>query len=346
MQRVVVGLILVVLKGCAEGGPGGANLADGSVVEDASTLPDVDLPRDAAVVEPIPDAAPSLRDAGSPTDSAVQVPDSGAERDAAVVVVSDAAPGPGAYRDLFVDGNAVSVYLPHFQEGESQAPVVLSLHGLSIPAIAMADITGLPAIADRDRFIAVFPAGVSGTWNTGGAVCGLGSFAGNAADDVTYVEHILDAVNQLHRIDRSRVFVSGFSMGGYSTNALACRKPSLFRGAAPAAGGYPTGVCAPGPLPVMIFHGTGDGTISHQCGVEARAAWAVRNGCSTEVDSMPVMGGTCEWSRGCPANGQVVFCSFQGMGHGWAGSLNPFALGGLQFESATALMWSFFKTYL
>lgn len=61
---------------------------------------------------------------------------------------------------------------------------------------------------------------------------------------------------------------------------------------------------------------------------------------------MPVMGGTCEWSRGCPANGQVVFCSFQGMGHGWAGSLNPFALGGTQFESATALMWSFFKTYL
>jgi poly(3-hydroxybutyrate) depolymerase len=178
------------------------------------------------------------------------------------------------------------------------------------------------------------------------ASCGLGSFAGNTSDDYTYLQHVLEAVEKLQPVDRARVFVSGFSMGGYASNALACKHPEMFRAIAPASGGAPPGPCAGEVVPVMLFHGTNDGTIAHDCGVQARKAWAAHNGCSSEVDSVAVLGGTCEWSRGCPQGGQVVFCSYQGMGHGWAGSINPFALGGTQFESATTLMWSFFEDYL
>jgi polyhydroxybutyrate depolymerase len=216
---------------------------------------------------------------------------------------------------------------------------------LDIPAIVMADVTQLPALADKEGFVAVFPEGANGTWNTGGAACGLGAFVSNTNDDVAFTQHILDEVEKLQAIDRKHVFMSGFSMGGYGTNNLMCERPDLFRAGAAASGGRTPAPCQ-GPAPIMLFHGTSDGTIAYDCGVQARAAWALNNGCSTEVDKVQVKGGTCEWSRGCPANGQVVLCSFQGMGHGWAGSVDPFALGGPQFESATALMWGFFKKYL
>jgi polyhydroxybutyrate depolymerase len=269
------------------------------------------------------------------------------DRDAAIAGSDATTPiGMGEYQALTVDGLAVTVYLPALRPGAPPAPVVFSLHGLSIPSLLMPDITGLPAIADEAGFIGVFPEGTGGSWNTGGAACGLGSFVSSGADDVTYLLHILDAVEALRAIDRTRVFVSGFSMGGYGTNALGCTRPDLFRALAPAAGGMAIGPCATGAIPVMIFHGTADGTIGYDCGVQARDAWVAHNGCSSQVDKVPVMGGTCKWNVGCPPHAQVVLCTFDGMGHGWAGSINPFAFGGLEFESATGLMWRFFEEYL
>lgn len=308
------------------GDPGGAGAGGAPTAGDGDS---VGMRGDAAAVGLLGDGGFVATDSGAGVDVD--------ENDAAVQVA------PGAAQTLTIDGQPVTVHLPSFGDPTYAAPVVFSLHGLSVPSAAMADITGLPALADKEGFIAVFPEGVGGSWNTGGSACGLGSFAGNTADDYTYLQHILDAVEKLQPIDRERVFVSGFSMGGYASNALACNHPETFRAAAPASGGAPAGPCSAEIIPVMIFHGTNDGTIAHDCGVQARAAWVKHNGCSTEVDAVPVMGGTCEWSQGCPKGGQVVFCSYQGMGHGWAGSVNPFALGGTQFESATALMWDFFK---
>lgn len=254
------------------------------------------------------------------------------------------APSMGQVTVLNVDGRAVTVYIPGLDPGTA-VPVLFSLHGLSIPAIVMADVTGLPALADREGFVAVFPEGAGGTWNTGGATCGLGAFVSNSNDDVAFTQRILTEIEKLQAIDRTRVFMSGFSMGGYGTNHLVCQQPGLFRAGAAAAGGRTPAACQ-GPAPILLFHGTSDGTIAYDCALQARAAWAVNNGCSTEVDTVDVAGGNCEWSRGCSENGQVVLCTFEGMGHGWAGSVNPFALGGPQFESATELMWDFFETYL
>jgi polyhydroxybutyrate depolymerase len=269
--------------------------------------------------------------------------------DGDAMVAADSGPvvsGPGRSELLTVDGQPVTVYLPAFTDPTYAAPVVFSMHGLSIPSAQMADITGLPALADEKGFVAVFPEGVAGSWNTGGSSCGLGAFAGNTNDDYTYLQHILTAVEKLQPIDRERIFASGFSMGGYATNALACKHPEMFRAVAPASGGAPPGPCTGAAVPVMIFHGTSDGTIAHDCGVQAAKLWATHNGCSTEVDTVTVQGGTCQWHKGCPENGQVVFCSYPGMAHGWAGSTHPLALGGTQYESATALMWSFFEERL
>jgi poly(3-hydroxybutyrate) depolymerase len=80
------------------------------------------------------------------------------------------------------------------------------------------------------------------------------------------------------------------------------------------------------------------------CGTEARDRWVERNGCSAEVESIAVMGGHCEYSKGCPADGQVALCLFDGMDHGWAGgegAVSAFP----DYESASTLGWAFFEQY-
>ena len=64
----------------------------------------------------------------------------------------------------------------------------------------------------------------------------------------------------------------------------------------------------------------------------------------------PVKGGECRRYTGCPANGPVEYCTFDGMVHGWAGApqtgdLAVFA-GGDQYESASELIWAFFAEQL
>lgn len=56
----------------------------------------------------------------------------------------------------------------------------------------------------------------------------------------------------------------------------------------------------------------------------------------------------CEFSQGCPADGQVVFCKFQGMAHAWAGGPANYQGGFFNnsaYDSATDLAWTFFKNY-
>jgi poly(3-hydroxybutyrate) depolymerase len=43
------------------------------------------------------------------------------------------------------------------------------------------------------------------------------------AGDVAYFESMLDSIERDQCIDRGRVFVTGFSMGGYMSNPLGCQ---------------------------------------------------------------------------------------------------------------------------
>ena len=94
---------------------------------------------------------------------------------------------------------------------------------------------------------------------------------------------------------------------------------------------------------MIIFHGTTDPVISYTCATDAQSKWAARNGCATTTHSVTVTGGHCDYSDGCPADGQVVLCSFDNMSHVWAGGTGTF--GDATKASATDLGWSFFKQY-
>lgn len=140
-------------------------------------------------------------------------------------------------------------------------------------------------------------------------------------------------------IDRERVFATGFSMGGYFSHHIGCQRGgSLVRAVAPHSGGTYAGQCPGAPVPVLVLHGDSDPLINVRCAEQARDLWVERNGCAEDVDVIDVMGGRCEWHRACPANGDVVLCTFDGLEHNWA--FPP------DYDHSSLLLWAFFERYL
>lgn len=81
---------------------------------------------------------------------------------------------------------------------------------------------------------------------------------------------LLDHLEQRYRIDRSRVYLTGLSMGGYGAWSLGLRHPARFAAVAPICGGgdiLRTLLPAPGQtaalraLPIWAFHGAQDDVV-------------------------------------------------------------------------------------
>ena len=69
----------------------------------------------------------------------------------------------------------------------------------------------------------------------------------------------LDAAIAQYRIDESRVYLTGLSMGGFGTWEAIMRMPERFAAAAPiCGGGLPLGIEAARDVPVWAFHGAMD----------------------------------------------------------------------------------------
>jgi polyhydroxybutyrate depolymerase len=173
------------------------------------------------------------------------------------------------------------------------------------------------------------------------------------------------SVESYQCVDPAHVFVTGFSMGGYFSHHVACYRSDV-HGVGPASGATIPSLapCTTGHMPMIIFHGTADTLIAPGCddphgpaqsGFPASATlWAQKNGCAATYKTMGEMGdggsnGQCYLYDGCPPDGQVELCTFNGMGHCWAGG-DPDAGAGpggacSGYANATELEWAFFKRY-
>jgi polyhydroxybutyrate depolymerase len=189
-------------------------------------------------------------------------------------------------------------------------------------------------------FVTVYPNGAMGDapWNVGRNVCPPGNLVSTNADDISYFEKMLDDIEADQCIDRERVFAMGLSMGGYFAHELGCQLGhTRVRAIAAHSSGTHPGACPGAPVPVLMLHGDSDSLINYQCGVSARDYWVDRNGCSSDVDTLTITGGHCDYNRGCPTDAQVVLCTFNGLDHAYA--YPP------KYEFASLLIWEFFNQY-
>ena len=70
---------------------------------------------------------------------------------------------------------------------------------------------------------------------------------------------LLDKIERDYNIDKNRIYVTGLSMGGYGTFALAARQPERFAAAVPICGGGELFAAVRlTDLPMWVFHGEAD----------------------------------------------------------------------------------------
>ncbi|MEM8811284.1 MAG: dienelactone hydrolase family protein [Pseudomonadota bacterium] len=82
-------------------------------------------------------------------------------------------------------------------------------------------------------------------------------------DDLAFTREILDDAEARFGIDKSRVLMTGYSIGGSIVSYLACRDPGIAKAYAPVAGGFwrPHPEDCAGPVRLLHTHGWRDQTV-------------------------------------------------------------------------------------
>lgn len=243
------------------------------------------------------------------------------------------------------------IHVPaHFNPAKPM-PLVVSLHGANGWPAQQMNLTRWNRLADEEGFLVVYPAarGLPKVWT---------------ANDVDFIEALIDALKVSYPVDPARIYVNGFSQGGSMTFVLACRLSDRVAAVGIVAGAQERlfSWCAdPRPLPVITFHGTADPVVAYDGGSNPigpgtfpalpgwTSDWARRNRCHSEPVDTAVTPTVIrrEYDR-CAEDASVVLYTIQGGGHQWPGGkpMPEWLLGPAGGSvDATRLMWAFFLAH-
>ena len=137
----------------------------------------------------------------------------------------------------------------------SPVPMVLVLHGFQSDAEVMAKITALAAEAGQKNFVAAFGVGLDKSWNA--ELC-CGASAASDTDDVAYLRAAILTVEDQYPVDRSKVFLLGYSNGGMMAYRMLCESPELVSSFVSVAGTNTSGCHASTPRPFLQMSGADD----------------------------------------------------------------------------------------
>lgn len=242
-------------------------------------------------------------------------------------------------------GNQTRTYSIHVPDGPPPRggfPVILAFHGGGMQGAGMQRLTHLDEVADRDRFIAVYPDGIDRHWNDGRATIK------NPQDDVGFVSALIDQLEQRYPVDAGRIYATGISNGALFAERLGCDLSRRIAAIAPVAGTLPADIapaCRPArELAVMQIDGTADLIMPYGGGAvadfggkgeggqvlsvaETAAIWARANGCGRPGVAQPLAPvAPLDRTRiarmaysACRPAGQVVVFTVEGGGHAWPG---------------------------
>ncbi|MBK9579841.1 MAG: hypothetical protein IPO40_22480 [Fibrobacteres bacterium] len=136
------------------------------------------------------------------------------------------------------------VYAP--KDLATNRPLFISMHGMSGDGAMQKMMAKVEAIADTAKFLLVYPNGLEKKWDVSGTT------------DIDFLLKIIDSAATRYGIDRTRVYTSGFSMGGMMSYHMACKQPDKVAAIGPVAG-YALGGqynCAKTrPVPIIHIHG-------------------------------------------------------------------------------------------
>jgi poly(hydroxyalkanoate) depolymerase family esterase len=196
----------------------------------------------------------------------------------------------------------------------ANSPLIISCHGMNQDYNYQKTQTQWPLMADTAGFVVVYPVGIAGSvWNmnyeTGWDIEGM--------TDVNFMVDIVSAVKADYGIDDTRVYMSGFSLGGAFTYYVARKAADKFAAFAPISG-YDlmnSTTTTSRPVPIIHVHGTADNYMNYSGAKSYVAKWAQAQNC----DIMPVetsgSGYNCMHYINGDCGTEVVLYSVTGRGH-------------------------------
>jgi polyhydroxybutyrate depolymerase len=264
---------------------------------------------------------------------------------------------PGDYAHTIASSGEMREFRVHVPPGyDPGAPTmtVLVFHGYTETSEQIEAISEMTPVSDARGFLAVYPQGLSNSWNAG-SCCGSSSSQG--VDDVQFVRDMLDALAVDYCVDPKRVFSAGFSNGGMLSHRLACELSDRIAAIGPVAGTMAIDGCAPArAVPVLHVHGTADFVVPYDGGGlsgadsvdDTIAGWVARNGCTDAQPSVVYQNGdaTCEEHSQCDAQAAVQRCTIDGGGHQWPGGTSAGPAGELSMDlESSEAMEAFFEAH-
>ncbi|HEX7004744.1 MAG TPA: PHB depolymerase family esterase [Trueperaceae bacterium] len=248
---------------------------------------------------------------------------------------------PGSrHEEMVVDAVArtYELYVPPgagTEAGAAGLPLLVVLHGRGGSGAGIAAASGFNELAQA---VVVYPDGLGAQWNY---LAGIG--ANQGVDDVRFLHALVERMSDSLAIDPDRVYVAGYSNGGFMVQRLACESDSPFRAFASVAGagfeGLPMACEQARPLSMMLVHGTADQVVpwAGQTGVfggreivlsasvpQTFGFWANQAGCggASERNTVELDGTNVERVEvlkvtDCPAGNEVVLYALVGGDHDW-----------------------------
>lgn len=243
------------------------------------------------------------------------------------------------------DGAArrADLYVPARVPQQRAVPLLMVLHGLYLDPGSAEASSGLDQVADAEGVAVAYPQGLNQSWNAG-TCCDTASR--DDVDDVGFLAHVVDLVNNVQAIDRDRVYVAGFSNGGMMALRAVCARPDVFAAAASVGGTLQSGCLSAAPSSALLVHGLRDTTVPY-AGTRysqflrtaltpvprAGLLLARHAGCLAvrrESESLLV---TDEY-RGCAPGARVSVVTVPGLGHRWPNAR-------IDGVDGQALVWDF-----
>lgn len=222
------------------------------------------------------------------------------------------AAGGSRHFKLWIPGTPPPTLPETLKEGRPW-PLVMLLHGCTLDAKQMAEISGMNEVANANQFLVVYPeqsrsANLMKCWRWFHPKHQM-----RGAGEPAILAAVIDEVCSNHNVDRERIYVAGISAGGAMAAIMAATYPDIFAAVAvcsgteyKAASSLSEGLAAmkhggPDPgrqgelafeamktgrasrdqrrMPIIVFHGTADTRVNPINAEQAIAQWGKTNAC-------------------------------------------------------------------
>lgn len=219
----------------------------------------------------------------------------------------------------------------HVPKEYNKPAVVFFVHGANGSGGGFQNDTKADQIADREKFIAVYPSassnGGTGTWADMQGVT-----------DYPFYLAVIDTLDKRYSIDRDRIYMTGFSQGGFISFVAACSYSDVFAAVAPVSGHAVKSCTIKRPVSVYMTFGSQEGASSF---FQDRDVWLKLNNCPStpkRIFPYPASKPQSKIARLVYGPGDqgtyVIVDSIGNQGHQWPAAQN-------QAEE----VWEFFKQY-